>query len=95
MDIISLMRLHPSPSSTGKIEWEGGSVPILRRFHFLPFLDEVIRDVTVGFAPSTFTGYDDVSWWQMIGFLNDAGLMHFIWLLESSRPGAKGTAIYL
>jgi hypothetical protein len=93
MDILGMI-MRPSPSATGKIEWDSGSVNILQRFHLLPILDEIYRDVTVGFAPSAF-GFDPVSWWQMIVFLNDAGLLHLVWLLESSREGARGTFVYL
>jgi hypothetical protein len=93
MDMVGMV-LRPSPSATGRIEWDSGSVNILERFHFLRFVDEIFRDVTVGFAPSSF-GFDPSSWWQMVVFLNDAGLLHLVWLLESSRQGAKGTSVYL
>lgn len=85
MDILGMMR-RPSPSATGKITWDSGSVDILPRFHYLSFLDDIYRDVTVGFAPSAF-GYDPVSWWQAFVFLQDVGLLHCVWLLESSREG--------
>ncbi|KAF2265030.1 hypothetical protein CC78DRAFT_579711 [Lojkania enalia] len=85
MNIISLIQDFPSPSATGRIEWSSGSLPILQKFHLIPFLDEVFRDITVGFAPSTL-GYDDVSRWSMTGFITDCGILYMVWLLESSRP---------
>ncbi|KAF2730284.1 hypothetical protein EJ04DRAFT_445388 [Polyplosphaeria fusca] len=72
MDIPSLIRDFPPPGESGVINWPGGSLPILQKFHYAKFLDVVMRDITVGFAPSTL-GYDDQSRWQMIGFLNDCG----------------------
>ncbi|KAF2713384.1 hypothetical protein K504DRAFT_530375 [Pleomassaria siparia CBS 279.74] len=93
MDVISLIKDFDPPSITGNIEWDDGSFPILKRFHMIPFLDEVFRDVTVGFAPSTFE-YDPPTWWQVFSFLNDAGVMYMIMLLESMRPANKRTAIY-
>lgn len=95
MDILTLALNYPSPSATGFIEWPGGKVPILQKFHLLPILDEVFRDVTIGFAPSTL-GWDPVARWQMGTFLQDCGVMYFIWGMESMRRGVKegGGPIY-
>lgn len=92
MDIPGMMRL-PSPSITGKIEWDGGSVTILRRFHLISFLDEVFRDVTAGFGPAAY-GFDEIGRWQMSSFMNDIGVLHIIVMMESFRPANKGTPAY-
>jgi hypothetical protein len=94
MDIPGMISNHPEPSATGYIEWSGGKVPILERFHWIPFLDTIFRNVTVGFAPSSL-GYDDVSRWMMCPFMIDMGIWYMIWLLESSRAGNKGTTASL
>ncbi|KAJ4299837.1 hypothetical protein N0V90_005083 [Kalmusia sp. IMI 367209] len=94
MGIISLIIDFPSPTATGFIEWPNGKIPILEKFHWLSFLDVVIRDVTVGFAPSSF-GYDDVSRWQMMNFLMDPRVFYVIWGFESLRRGVtSGPAYY-
>ncbi|KAF2107734.1 hypothetical protein BDV96DRAFT_588660 [Lophiotrema nucula] len=92
MDILALIRDFPPPSATMRITWDTGAIPILQRFHWIPLLDEIYRDVTVGFAPSTL-GYDDVSRWHMYNFMSDIGVMYMIWLLESSRPMNKSWVI--
>ncbi|KAF2801072.1 hypothetical protein K505DRAFT_227365 [Melanomma pulvis-pyrius CBS 109.77] len=81
------------PSATGRIAWDGGSIPILQKFHMIPFLDEVFRDVTIGFGPSTLE-YDAPTWWQMFSFLNDFGVLYMICLLEATRPANKWTPAY-
>lgn len=79
---------------SGNIEWDGGSIRILERFHYLKFWDEVFRGPTVVFAPSTL-GYDDVARWHMISFLTDLGPIYAVLLLESCRVGNKFTPAYL
>lgn len=95
MDIISLIRDFPPPAATGYFEWSGGKVAILESFHWGLFrpLDVVFRDVTVGFAPSSY-GTDDVSRWQMLNFLTDPGVFYAIWGFESLRGGLQGGPIY-
>ncbi|KAJ4352225.1 uncharacterized protein N0V89_007572 [Didymosphaeria variabile] len=58
MDIVSLIIKFPSPTASGFFEWDNGTLPILDNFHWLRPLDPVIREITPGFAPSSF-GYDD------------------------------------
>ncbi|KAF2679243.1 hypothetical protein K458DRAFT_422460 [Lentithecium fluviatile CBS 122367] len=89
MDIPTLIANFPSPSATGYIEWAEGKVAILDRFHWLAFLDEVFRDVTVGFAPSAM-GYDDVSRWMMGPFMGDVGVWFGVWLCEGGRERGAG-----
>jgi hypothetical protein len=84
MDIVSLIRDFPPPGEKGIISWEGGSLPILSKFHYLRFLDVVFRDITVGFAPSTL-GYDNQSRWQMMSFITDCGPLFLVMMLEFSR----------
>ena len=88
MDIISMIRA-PSPSASGMIAYPGGTVKILDKFHWLPVLDDIFRDVTVGFAPSAFE-IDMVGWWQVFVFMADIGPMYFVMLMESSRASSKG-----
>ncbi|KAF1966746.1 hypothetical protein BU23DRAFT_661751 [Bimuria novae-zelandiae CBS 107.79] len=95
MDILSMIREFPSPTATGFYEWPGGKVAILERFHSALFrpLDVVFRDVTVGFAPSSY-GADDVSRWQMMNFLLDPGVFYAIWGFESLRGSVNGGPVY-
>lgn len=93
MDIITLIKKYPQPAPSGSIEWASGKVPILDKFHLLSFLDVPIRDVTVGFAPSSF-GYDSVSRWQMMNFLMDVGVFYMVWGFESLRYGVKSGPVY-
>jgi hypothetical protein len=94
MDIMTMIKDFDRPSITGRISWDTGSVAILQKFHWIPFLDEVFKDVTVGFAPSTFE-YDAPTWWQMFNFLNDFGVLYMIVLLEAGRRSSRGTTAYL
>jgi hypothetical protein len=96
LDIGKLVAHQQPFLDSGRISWEGGSVPILANFHptCLRFLDEVWRGTTVTFSPSTL-GYDEVAWWQMFTFLNDLGVLMAVWIIESCRVGNMFTAGYL
>jgi hypothetical protein len=94
MDVPTFVTKFPSPSSTGFISHPGGKVKILENFHWIRFLDPIFRDVTPGFAPSTF-GYDDVSRWQVFNFFNEIGVWYMIWGMESLRVGVKSGPVYL
>ncbi|KAF2437549.1 hypothetical protein P171DRAFT_477915 [Karstenula rhodostoma CBS 690.94] len=90
MDMISLIINFPSPTASGRIEWDNGTFPILDNFHWLRPLDPIIREITPGFAPSSF-GYDDVSRWQMMNFIiSEPGVFYAIWGFESLRRGVRG-----
>ncbi|KAF2186050.1 hypothetical protein K469DRAFT_664532 [Zopfia rhizophila CBS 207.26] len=93
MDIPAMVYDYPSPSATGFISWSNKKVPILQEFHWISSLDKVFRDVTVGFAPSSF-GYDDVSRWQMLNFMQDIGVLYLVWLCESTRAGNRWSVVY-
>lgn len=94
MDMISLIRDFPPPTATGFIEWSDGKFPIFDKYHWFRPLDPVIREVTVGFAPSSF-GYDDVSRWQVMNFIiSDPGIFYLIWGCESMRGAITGGPIY-
>ncbi|KAK7180504.1 hypothetical protein DPSP01_006116 [Paraphaeosphaeria sporulosa] len=95
MDMISLIVKFPSPTASGFIKWGNGTLPILDKFHWLRPLDPIIREITPGFAPSSF-GYDDVSRWQMMNFIiSDPGMFYAIWGFESLRKGVRdGPAFY-
>ncbi|KAF2677800.1 hypothetical protein K458DRAFT_377811 [Lentithecium fluviatile CBS 122367] len=94
MDLEKMIAHQQPYLESGKIEWSEGSIPILSRFHYVEFLDEVWRGTTASFSPSTL-GYDAVSAWQMFAFLNDLGPLFAVWILESSRVGNKWTPAYL
>ncbi|KAI3392214.1 hypothetical protein diail_6075 [Diaporthe ilicicola] len=86
---------HQQPFlKSGLIEYDGHSLPILKRFHYVEFLDEVWRGTTATFSPSTL-GYDGISSWQMFSFLNDLGPVYAVWFLESCRVGNRFTPAYL
>jgi hypothetical protein len=90
MDVVGLILKFPNPTATGFLEWDNGTLSILDNFHWLRPLDPVIREITPGFAPSSF-GYDDVSRWQVMNFLiSDPGVFYVIWGCESLRRGVRG-----
>ncbi|PHH88227.1 hypothetical protein CDD83_7803 [Cordyceps sp. RAO-2017] len=68
----------------GRIEWDGGSVPILSAFYHNKILDDFWRGLTVLFSPSTL-GYDPVAWWVGFVFVIHLAPLYAIWMLESHR----------
>ncbi|KAF2870210.1 hypothetical protein BDV95DRAFT_595748 [Massariosphaeria phaeospora] len=93
MDITTLVQKYPTPGSSGAITWPGGAIPILQNFHGVRLLDEVFRDVTVGFAPFSL-GYDALSWWGVLTFLQDFGVVYLVLLCESARGVNRWTVAY-
>ncbi|KAF1961032.1 hypothetical protein CC80DRAFT_465490 [Byssothecium circinans] len=93
MDIPTFVLKFPPPSASGYISHPHGKTPILQKFHWIGFLDEVFKDITVGFAPASF-GYDDVSRWQMFNFMSDIGVIYTIFALEGLRVGIKGGPVW-
>lgn len=88
MDMLTLSMYYDSPSATGFISHGNGvKTKILERFHWIGFFDEVFRDVTVAFAPTSL-GFDQVSRWQMMTFMVDCGVMYMIQVFEGLRKGA-------
>ncbi|PVI05421.1 hypothetical protein DM02DRAFT_668353 [Periconia macrospinosa] len=89
MDITTLFLNYDPPSAKGFISHgnTGIKTQILQKFHWIGFLDEVFRDVTVGFAPTSL-GFDLISRWQMINFMLDIGIMYFIHAFEGLRGNA-------
>lgn len=94
MDVEKLLAHQQPFLDSGKIEFNGGSIPILSRFYYFEFLDELWRRATVTFSPSTL-GYDSISSWQMFSFLHDLGPVYAVWYLESYRTGNRFTSVYL
>lgn len=94
MDLDSIKSFLEPRAQSGKIEWDGGSIPILEKFHHVEFLDDLWRGTTVAFAPSTL-GFDAVSRWQMFSFLTDFSALYCIWLMESARRANSSTAARL
>ncbi|KAF2278002.1 uncharacterized protein EI97DRAFT_500213 [Westerdykella ornata] len=89
MDILHLM-LAPNPIQDGKITYSPTrSVTLPEKFHLIPGVDPVIRNVVTGFAPSTLEE-DKPSAWQMVVFLSDCGLLHLLWCLEGERGASRG-----
>lgn len=92
---VEKMLAHQQPFlESGNIEYDGGSIAILERFHYFEFLDELWRGATVTFSPATL-GYDSISSWQMFSFLQDLGPVYAVWYLESYRAGNRFTPAYL
>ncbi len=88
------MEAHWTPFlDAGKIEWDGGSVPILDTFYHNKFMDDTWRPFTVVFAPSAL-GFDPVGWWLGLSFLNSLAPVYAIWMLESHKPSNKNTPAY-
>ncbi|CAI6302388.1 unnamed protein product [Periconia digitata] len=87
MDMTTFVFKYEQPSASGFISHgNGDKTAILRSFHWISPLDEVFRDVTVGFAPTTL-GYDLISRWQMFSFMVDIGIMYQIHAFEGLRKG--------
>lgn len=93
MDPEKLMAHQQPFLESGKIEFEGKSINILKRFHYFEFLDDIWRGATVTFSPSTL-GYDSISSRQMFSFLHDLGPVYAVWFLESCRVGNRFTPAY-
>lgn len=79
-------------SEEGYFHWGNVKEPVLEKFHMLRFLDIIVRDVTVGFAPSTYQ-VDTISWWQVMVFLSDYGVIYMALLMESSRSLSRGSIV--
>lgn len=94
MDLDSIRAFLEPRALSGRIEWDGGTIPILQQFHNVRFLDDLWRGTTVAFAPSAL-GFDAVSWWQMFTFLNDFTVLYSISLVESARRANSVTASQL
>lgn len=62
MDMEKLLAHQQLFLKSRKIEFDGGSIPILSRFYYFEFLDDLWRRATVTFSPSTL-GYDSISSW--------------------------------
>lgn len=89
MDVLHLM-VAPNPIKDGKITYSPTrSVTLPRKFHLVPGVDPTIANVVTGFAPSTMEE-DKPSWWQMLVFLSDCGLLHAVWCLEGERGASRG-----
>jgi len=67
-----------------QISWPSVTVPIADAFYHIPAIDDTFRPITVFFAPSS-SGHDQLSWWQMISFLTDFGVIYSILLIEAGR----------
>ncbi|KAL7621623.1 hypothetical protein AAE478_008949 [Parahypoxylon ruwenzoriense] len=93
MDIEKLISNQQPFVESGVIEWDGGKIPILDRFHNVDFLDRLFRGTTVTFSPGTI-GYDSISSWQTFSFLVDLGPVYTIWILESYRVRSGYTSAY-
>lgn len=78
----------------GFFRWGKVKEPVLEKFHWLRPLDVIVRDVTAGFAPSTYE-VDPASWWQVLVFLSDYGIIYLAFLMESSRSLSRGSIIRL
>ncbi|KAH9897153.1 hypothetical protein F4778DRAFT_772024 [Xylariomycetidae sp. FL2044] len=79
--------------AAGKIEWDGGSFPIVWDFFRVDFLNDLWRGATAAFAPASF-GIDKVSSWQMFSFLNDLGPIYAIMIYESCRGASAYRPVY-
>ncbi|KAK4185129.1 hypothetical protein QBC35DRAFT_29347 [Podospora australis] len=76
--------------NTGRISWDGGSIPILDTFYHNDFLDSTWKHLTVLFSPSAL-GYDPVSWWAGLSFSQNLGTLYAIWMVDSHRDGNKSS----
>jgi hypothetical protein len=78
------------PIKSGRIKFGSINIPILDSFHGSKAIDDLWRLAIVAFAPSTLE-IDPVSWFQMVTFITDLGVIYSIWLLESTRKVNKWT----
>ncbi len=68
----------------GRITWNEGSFSLPGTFFGIEWLDNMIRPMTIVFSSSNF-GIDPVSWWQMLSFITDLGVLYSILLIEANR----------
>lgn len=93
MDTKKLIAQQQPFLETGRITWDGGSMPLFDRFYKTPLIDAVWRGITITFTAS-YIPLDAIGWWQLISFLKELGPMYSVWLLESCRAGNSWTPIY-
>ena len=93
MDLPGMLSVS-NTSEGGFFHWGNVKEPVLDKFHLLQPLDIIVRDVTLGFAPSGYE-VDPVSWWQVFVFLSDYGIIYMAMLMESSRPLSRGSVVRL
>ncbi|POS73827.1 hypothetical protein DHEL01_v207780 [Diaporthe helianthi] len=88
MDVPRLMQLWQPAFDSDRIEWDnsngGGSIPLLRAFYHVGFLDWYWRGLTVTFAPATL-GVDPIGWWTGFQFLTQLAPLYATWMLDASR----------
>lgn len=84
MDGSNLMKLWQPAFDSGKIEWNGGAIPL----YHVKLVDWYWRGLTVTFAPATL-GFDPLGWWTGSQFLTQLAPLYAIWLLEDSRRVAR------
>lgn len=94
MDVEKLLAHQQPFLESEKIDFNGRSITILKRFYYFEFLDDLWRRATVTFSPSTL-GYNSISSWQMFSFLHDLGPIYAVWYLESYRTGNRFTSAHL
>ncbi|KAK7428043.1 hypothetical protein QQZ08_005475 [Neonectria magnoliae] len=76
--------------ATSHFNWNGMSVPILREFYGIAWLDEVFSHITIAFAQLQFFN-DQRAYWQSLVFLTDFAGMYAVLFLESCRPANRKT----
>lgn len=84
--------------SSGQIQWHrdgsvtaSSSIPLIKEFFGIKWLDKPFRDAAIVFSPSSLKGHDEVSWWQVWMFLMDLSGVYVVWILEGSRMwGMRG-----
>lgn len=69
---------------SGEIVWDSGSLPVRNGLYGIPWLDNLLRPVTIAFAQWN-VGYDGPGSWQSFTFLTDFGTLYSIFLVESAR----------
>jgi len=69
---------------SGVLSWDHQSFDVPPTVFPATWIDDMFRPIAVIFSSSSF-GIDIVSWWQVITFLTDLGVLIAIMLIESAR----------
>ena len=69
---------------TSRFEWKGVSVPIIKQFYQVPFIDKKFASITINFAQLQ-CHTDPRAYWQTLTFITDCARMYATFLLEACR----------
>jgi hypothetical protein len=69
---------------TGVLSWDDQSFTFPTTFSHVAWIEQIFKPLAILFSSSGFA-IDPISWWQMVTFLTDFGVLVSIMLIESTR----------